>query len=248
MTDPERNEASFPAQIRLRLFWLVLVMLQVAMLTACTAPDDASVDDPRLDDASYLDRLLDTDDATHCDAIGWAMITPEFAPTPPNGDNRPAAEVTPTMSAEYRRNHAACWGGDRGIRLMASCFEPLCDPGLLLALGPEMMGLGCAIVADDGTIPGVLLEPADFSLVDATGAVYPMNLAATAAERVVGLTVLQTQALAPGSETRGYLGFALPDNLEPPYLLEWTPRVNNRSEEPLWIVLDRFMAIPAPLK
>jgi len=243
MTDPEHNEASLPTQIRLRLFWLIMAVLLAATLAACTASDDA-----RVDDSSYLDRLLDTDDATHCDAIGWAMITPEFAPTPPNGEIRPTADVTPTMSAEYRRNHAACRGGDRGIRLMASCFEPHRDPELLLALGPEKMGLGCAVVADDGTVPGVLLEPADFSLVDAAGEAYPMNLAATSAESVAGLTLLQTQALAPGSEVRGYLGFALPDNLEPPYLLEWTPRVNTTPEEPLWIVLDRFMAIPAPFR
>jgi hypothetical protein len=47
---------------------------------------------------------------------------------------------------------------------------------------------------------------------------------------------------------RGALGFALPDDRDPPYLLEWTPRVNDTPQEPLWIVLDRFIAVPAPLK
>ena len=64
---------------------------------------------------------------------------------------------------------------------------------------------------------------------------------------MAGLTTLHHQALAPGTEARGSLGFALPDDREPPYLLEWTPRVNNTLDEPLWIVLDRFIAIPAPL-
>ena len=47
------------------------------MLTACTAPGETRVDTRA--DTRFLDHLLDTDDARHCDAVGWAMITHEFA-------------------------------------------------------------------------------------------------------------------------------------------------------------------------
>ena len=82
---------------------------------------------------------------------------------------------------------------------------------------------------------------------DAGGAPYPMSPAATHEASAAGLTTLHHQALALGTEARGALGFVLPDTLEPPYLLAWTPRVNDTLDAPLWIVLDRFMPIPTPL-
>jgi hypothetical protein len=238
-------DVSCLAQILPSRFSLFLTVLLAAMLTACAAPDETSVA-PRAD-TRFLDHLLDTDDARHCDAVGWAVIAQEFAPTPADGVSPTPSAVTPTMTLEYGHTHAACRGGDHGIQLLASCFEPLRDPRLTLAFDPGMMGLVCSLSVRDGTISHVVLEPADFSVVDSAGAPYPMSPAATTEASMAGLTTLHHQALAPGTEARGSLGFALPDDREPPYLLEWTPRVNNAPEEPLWIVLDRFLAIPASL-
>ena len=73
------------------------------------------------------------------------------------------------MTLEYGHTHAACRGGDHGIQLLASCFEPLRDPRLTRAFDPGMMGLVCSLGVRDGTIPDVVLEPTDFSLVDVAG-------------------------------------------------------------------------------
>jgi hypothetical protein len=223
----------------------LLSVLLVAALASCAGPAETSTGSPQ--DTSFLDRLLDTDDARQCDAVGWATIPREFVPTPADGSGATPAAI-PTMSAEYGPIHAACQGGSRGIRLLASCFEPLRDSQLTVALDSGMMGMVCSIVVQNETVPGVALDPADFSLVDAAGEAYPTNQVTMSAARAAGLPVQHQQVLVPGTEVRGALGFALPDDRDPPYLLEWTPRVNDTPQEPLWIVLDRFIAVPAPLK
>jgi hypothetical protein len=179
---------------------------------------------------NYLDRVVAADDRTACDETGWSMIE---------------SEMTTTLSDSYLLEHAACSNGEHDLALMAGCNEPMRQTLVEAGPDPGEAWIGCSVMVINGSVHDFILAPADFSLADKEGTPYPFSVAASI---MGGPSALRVQNLPAGSDPIiGLVAFAIPDDLDPPYLLVWEPGVNGVALSPVWIVVDRLIELPDSL-
>jgi hypothetical protein len=199
---------------------LVAFALLVGMPTVGSAQNEPT----------YYDEVVAQDDATVCDETGWSMIE---------------SEMTSTQPESFMIQHAACMDGENGLVLLSACAEPVHQTLVEVGPDPGEAWVSCTVMATNGSIDDFVLNPADFPLVNSQGTQYLYSLAASV---VGGTSTLQPQELAPGSDpVIGLVAFAIPEAIEPPYLVVWEPGVNGVALDPLWIVVDRLIELPEAL-
>jgi hypothetical protein len=203
-----------------------LILVAFALLAAMPTVSSAQ------DEPSYYDQVVAQDDPTGvCDETGWSVLTSEIT-----------SRETATVS--FMNEHAACINGDTGIALVSSCTVPLLRSMMKPGSGPDPgeAWVACTVMLMNGGIEGVLISQTDFSLVDSQGTAYPYTLAPSVQG---GTEMLQDQVSVPlGDPVAGFVAFAVPETIEPPYLLVWEPGINGVALDPVWIVLDRLEQLP----